>query len=180
MDSLLRQILTEAKNKKVMFRCNAFYLWNYDCNDYITEWGYDIDQVIKTLNDVETERDNIHFKPAKMVKTNEELFTEYKDQLLKEIDNNESDYDKETVIEVYKDFMQKNNGRFKYGTDQHSLSLQFAEHAFYGWHWLQWELWNTGNDCLIDYDIDLEKVIDIDKITKKFEKDFQLFEKGLL
>ena len=64
--SLLRTILEEAKRNKVMFRYNAYELWNWGCSEYIVQWGYDIEQVIKTLQDVEGEG-RIEFLQAKYV-----------------------------------------------------------------------------------------------------------------
>ena len=53
MQNLLRTILTELENHKLMFRANAYELWNYGCEDMIVPWGYDQDALIKTFKEVE-------------------------------------------------------------------------------------------------------------------------------
>ncbi len=53
MKNLLRTILTELENHKLMFRANAYELWNYGCEDMIVPWGYDQDALIKTFKEVE-------------------------------------------------------------------------------------------------------------------------------
>ena len=54
MKNLLRTILTELENHKLMFRANAYELWNYGCEDMIVAWGYDQDKLIKTMQEVVT------------------------------------------------------------------------------------------------------------------------------
>ena len=39
MQNLLRTILTELENHKLMCRANAYELWNYGCEDMIDDGG---------------------------------------------------------------------------------------------------------------------------------------------
>ena len=54
MQNLLRTILTELENHKLMFRANAYELWNYGCEDMIVSWGYNQDKLIETLRDLKS------------------------------------------------------------------------------------------------------------------------------
>ena len=49
MENLLTTILNECKKNKLMFRANAYELWNYGSEDMIEPWGYDIKALQKTF-----------------------------------------------------------------------------------------------------------------------------------
>ena len=53
MKNLLRTILDKAEENKLMYRVDAYQLWNEGCPDMIVPWGYDQDKLIETLLDIE-------------------------------------------------------------------------------------------------------------------------------
>lgn len=55
MENLLVLILKKAKLKNIKFRYSAEELENYDCDEFIVPFGYDINKVIDTFNKVEIE-----------------------------------------------------------------------------------------------------------------------------
>lgn len=55
MENLLVEILKKARSKNIEFRYSAEELENYDCDEFIAPWGYDINKVIDTFNKVDIE-----------------------------------------------------------------------------------------------------------------------------
>ena len=53
MENLLTTILLECKKNKLMFRANAYELWNHGCETMIVPWGYDIKALQETLHEFE-------------------------------------------------------------------------------------------------------------------------------
>ena len=51
--SLLRTILDEAEKNKLMYRVDAYQLWNEGCEDMIVPWGYNQEKLIETLLDID-------------------------------------------------------------------------------------------------------------------------------
>ena len=50
MENLLVEILKKAESRKIEFRYSAEELENYDCDEFIVPFGYDINKVIDTFN----------------------------------------------------------------------------------------------------------------------------------
>mgnify|MGYP003115678389 CR=1 FL=1 len=193
MKSLLRTILEEAKKNKVMFRYNAYELWNWGCSEYIVEWGYDIEQVVKTLQDIDGEG-KIEFLQAKYVDKDCKYTYEY-NRLVNELDKHWDGYENDNFSE---EFFKINKDKISYSlnpkTNTYGITIgegdikdiceiheqEAVEFLLDGDAWLRWELWDTGMDCISDYTTNLNDWIDITKITDEWEKKFKLFEKGLL
>ena len=75
MENLLTTILNECKKNKLMFRANAYELWNYGSEDWIEPWGYDIKALQKTFIEVEfdTPNGNIQILHEDDVQTHKQL-----------------------------------------------------------------------------------------------------------
>ena len=63
MQSLLKRITDKAKAKGYGFRVDAYDMWNYGCNDYITDYHTDFEKLKLTLESFESE--TIHFTKLK-------------------------------------------------------------------------------------------------------------------
>ena len=63
MQSLLKRITDKAKAKGYGFRVDAYDMWNYGCNDYITDYHTDFEKLKLTLQSFESE--TIHFAKLK-------------------------------------------------------------------------------------------------------------------
>lgn len=191
--SLLRTILEEAKRNKVMFRYNAYELWNWGCSEYIVEWGYDIEQVIKTLQDVDGEG-RIEFLQAKYVDKDCKYTLKY-NRLFNDISENWGGYDNDNFSE---EFLKINKDKISYGlnpkTETYGITIgegniedicvihekEAVEFLFDSDAWIRWELWNTGIECLIDYTTNLDDWINISKIEEDWDEKHTKFVKGLL
>ena len=158
MKNLLRTILTELENNHLMFRANAYELWNYGCTDMITDWGYDQDKLIETLQavDLDPRGGNILILEEKnwlnhddlMAKLKKEASTFYSESSLKNISDEE-------------------------------LIENFPEKYYFGDHVIMWELWNEGIECLSDYSTGLDKFFDMTKLSEDWDNEFAKFIKGL-
>ena len=107
--SLLRTTLEWARLLKVKFRFNAETLSNHELEDFVREWGYDIDGLIDDLQEFDVPIEaNITFE----------------------------------------------NGDF-----------------------ISWELWNTYEECAVNYSISF---IDYEKVNDEWVESLIKFQRGLL
>lgn len=158
MKNLLRTILTELEKHKLMFRANAYELWFCGCTDMITDWGYDQDKLIETLQEVDLDPrgGNILILEEKnwlnhddlMAKLKKEASTFYSKSSLKNVSDEE-------IIE------------------------EFPREYYCGDHVIMWELWNEGIECLSDYSTGLDKFFDMTKLYEDWDNEFAKFIKGL-
>ena len=191
MKSLLRTILEEAKRNKVMFRYCAYELWNWNCPEYIVEWGYDIDQVIETLEGIDGDG-RIEFIQAKFVEKECKYTLKYS-RLFNDISENWGGYEND---DCDFDFIKKNKDKITYACDPQNshYNITIGEGSEYcvineteatefllnGDAWIRWELWNTGVECLSDYTVNLDEWINISKISEDWDEKHTKFQKGLL
>ena len=168
MKNLLRTVLTELENHKLMFRANAYDLWNYGCEDFIVPWGYDQDKLIQTLQEVELD----------VLGGN--ILIQHEDRCVKH---------KDLIARIKKDFLEEAEERFYLGIDNpktwiNSLSddeiiNEFPKEYYCGDHVIMWELWNEGIECLSDYCTGLDKYFDMTKLYQDWDDEFTKFIKGL-
>jgi len=154
MLNLLETILIELEKNKLMFRANAYELWNYGCEDYIVPWGYDKDKLIETFQDVELDdrAGNIQILHEDDVLNHADLIAKIKKD--------------------YEDVCLEN------ATDDEIIK-QFPQQYYCGNHQIMWCLWNEGIECLSDYTTGLDKYFDMDKLYTSWDEEFSLFIKGL-
>lgn len=168
MKNLLRTILTELENHKLMFRANAYELWNYGCEDMIVPWGYDQDKLIKTLQEVDLD----------VMGGN--ILIQHEDRCVKH---------KDLIARIKKDFLEEAREGFYIQVDNpktwiNSLSddeiiNEFPKEYYCGDHVIMWELWNEGIECLSDYSTGLDKYFDMAKLYQDWDDEFTKFIKGL-
>ena len=168
MQNLLRTILTELENHKLMFRANAYELWNYGCEDMIVSWGYNQDKVIETLREVELDP-----RGGNIIIQHEDKCVEHKD----------------LIARIKKDFLEEAEEGYYLEIDNpktwlNSLSDdeiigEFPKQYYCGDHVIMWEVYNEGLDCFSDYTTGLEKYFDIKKLYNDWDNEFTSFIKGL-
>tara|TARA_R110002012_G_scaffold171924_2_gene336902 strand:+ start:190 stop:702 length:513 start_codon:yes stop_codon:yes gene_type:complete len=169
MQNLLRTILTELENHKLMFRANAYELWNYGCEDMIVDWGYDQDKLIETLRAVELDPRGGN------------IIIQHKDKCVEHED---------LIARIKKDYLEKlEEGYYFVGIDSpeewlNSLSdneiiKEFPKQYYCGDHVIMWEVYNEGVDCFSDYTTGLEKYFDVKKLYNDWDDEFTDFIKGL-
>ena len=169
MQNLLRTILTELENHKLMFRANAYELWNYGCEDMIVDWGYDQDKLIETLRAVELDARGGN------------IIIQHKDKCVEHED---------LIARIKKDCLEKlEEGYYFVGIDSpeewlNSLSddeiiKEFPKQYYCGDHVIMWEVYNEGVDCFSDYTTSLEKYFDVKKLYNDWDDEFTDFIKGL-
>ena len=75
MESLLKTILNECEKHKLMYRANAYDLFDNGGEDMIVPWGYDFPALADTFKEIELDerRGNIQLLPAHKVKTHKQL-----------------------------------------------------------------------------------------------------------
>ena len=168
MQNLLRTILTELENHKLMFRANAYELWNYGCEDMIVPWGYDQDKLIKTFKEVELDP-----RGGNIIIQHEDKCVGHKD----------------LIARIKKDFLEEAKEGYHLGIDNpktwvDSLSddeiiKEFPKQYYCGDHVIMWEVYNEGLDCFSDYTTGLEKYFDVKKLYNDWDDKFTDFIKGL-
>lgn len=159
MQNLLRTILTELENHKLMFRANAYELWNYGCEDMIVPWGYDQDALIKTFKEVELDP-----RGGNIIIQHEDKCLEHRDLIAKIKESLREDY----VDEVF----------IANATDVEIIKKAPREY-YCGDHVIMWELYNEGIECLSDYTTGLDKYFDMSKLYQDWDDKFTDFIKGL-
>lgn len=159
MQNLLRTILTELENHKLMFRANAYELWNEGCEDMIVPWGYDQDALIKTFKEIELDP-----RGGNIIIQHEDKCLEHRDLIAKIKESLREDY----VDEVF----------IANATDVEIIKEAPREY-YCGDHVIMWELYNEGIECLSDYTTGLDKYFDMSKLYQDWDDEFAKFIKGL-
>lgn len=159
MQNLLRTILTELENHKLMFRANAYELWNYGSEDMIVPWGYDQDALIKTFKEIELDP-----RGGNIIIQHEDKCLEHRDLIAKIKESLREDY----VDEVF----------IANATDVEIIKEAPREY-YCGDHVIMWELYNEGIECLSDYTTGLDKYFDMSKLYQDWDDEFAKFIKGL-
>ena len=168
MQNLLRTILTELENHKLMFRANAYELWNYGCEDMIVDWGYDQDKLIETLRAVELDP-----RGGNIIIQHEDRCVEHKD-LIARI---KKDFLQEAVEGYYIEFDNPKDWINSLSDDE--IIKEFPKEYYCGDHVIMWEVYNEGVDCFSDYTAGLEKYFDVKKLSDDWDDEFTDFIKGL-
>ena len=160
MKSLLRTILDEAEKNKLMYRADAYQLWNEGCEDMIVPWGYDQDKLIETFKDIELDPrgGNIGFIPEAEVLDHNALIRKIKDSLREEF-----------VDDVF----------IANATDDEILSEAPREY-YCGNYVIMWEVYNDNEECLSDYHTGLDKYFNLSDISDEWGKKMYKLTKGLL
>lgn len=161
MKNLLRTILTKLEKHKLMFRANAYELWNYGCEDMIVPWGYDQDALIKTLQEVELDP-----RGGNIIIQHENKCVEHKD-LIARIKKDASE-----------DYIFTEDNWLKNATDDEIIK-EFPKQYYCGDHVIMWEVYNEGVDCFSDYTTGLDKYFDVSKLYQDWDDKFAKFIKGL-
>ena len=91
MQSLLKRITDKAKEKGYGFRIDAYEMWNYGCEDYISDYHYSYDRLVEDLKGVECE--TIHFAKLDEVKTLEEQLKDNDLESVEDIDCSDLAFD---------------------------------------------------------------------------------------
>ena len=168
MQNLLRTILIELENHKLMFRANAYELWNYGCEDMIVPWGYDQDKLIETLREVELDP-----RGGNIIIQHEDRCVEHKD-LIARI---KKDFLQEAVEGYYIEF--DNPKAWINSLSDDEIIKEFPKQYYCGDHVIMWEVYNEGLDCFSDYTTGLEKYFDVKKLYNDWDNEFTSFIKGL-
>lgn len=171
MQNLLRTILTELENHKLMFRANAYELWNYGCEDMIVPWGYDQDALIKTFNEVELDP-----RGGNIIIQHEDKCVEHKD-LIARIKNEQTEEIKESWYDDEKMLIDLLKLLEDMSDDE--IIKKFPKQYYCGDHVIMWEIYNEGVDCFSDYTTGLEKYFDVKKLYNDWDDEFTDFIKGL-
>lgn len=171
MKNLLRTILTELENHKLMFRANAYELWNYGCEDMIVPWGYDQDALIKTFKEVELDP-----RGGNIIIQHEDKCVEHKD-LIARIKNEQTEEIKESWYDDEKMLIDLLKLLEDMSDDE--IIKKFPKQYYCGDHVIMWEIYNEGVDCFSDYTTGLEKYFDVKKLYNDWDDEFTDFVKGL-
>ena len=171
MQNLLRTILTELENHKLMFRANAYELWNYGCEDMIVDWGYDQDALIKTFKEVELDP-----RGGNIIIQHEDRCVEHKD-LIARIKNEQTEEIKESWYDDEKMLIDLLKLLEDMSDDE--IIKKFPKQYYCGDHVIMWEVYNEGVDCFSDYTTGLEKYFDVKKLYNDWDDEFTDFIKGL-
>ena len=170
MKSLLRTILDECEKNKLMYRANAYDLYDNGCEDMIVPWGYDFTALAETMSafELDERRGNIQIIPDNQVKSHAELIKEIRDELIQ-------DY-QDGYVYVREDDKQINSL-----TDQ-ELIEQNPEKYFCGHYFIWWTNYggNEHLDCFTDYSTGLDKYFDVSKLTNDWEDEYIKFKLGLI
>jgi len=165
MKSLLRTILDECEKHKLMYRANAYDLWNHGCEDMIVPWGYDFKALVETMSEFELDemRGNIQILPESKVKTHAELIDSIRSDLL------EYSYEDEERILI------------KSLTDE-QLIEECPDEYYSGYYWIMWTNYggNEHLDCFTDYTTSLDKYFDVSELTNEWEDQYNEFKLGLI
>jgi hypothetical protein len=165
MKSLLRTILDECEKNKLMYRANAYDLWNHGCEDMIVPWGYDFKALAETMEAFELDElnGNIQILPEGEVKTHPELIDSIRDNLLKYSFEDEE----RSLIENL--------------TDEQIIS-ECPDEYYSGNHCIMWTNYggNEHLDCFTDYTTGLDKYFDVSKLTNDWEDEYNKFRLGLI
>ena len=165
MKSLLRTILDECEKHKLMYRANAYELWNHGCEDMIVPWGYDFKALVETMSEFELDemRGNIQILPESKVKTHAELIDSIRSDLL------EYSYEDEERILI------------KSLTDE-QLIEECPDEYYSGYYWIMWTNYggNEHLDCFTDYTTSLDRYFDVSELTNKWEDQYNEFKLGLI
>jgi hypothetical protein len=161
MKSLLRTILDEAEKNKLMYRADAYQLWNEGCEDMIVPWGYDQDKLIETFNDIELDPrgGNIGFMPEAEVKTHKQLIKSLR---------------KEAIANCYDEHLE----HFKTCTDDEIIQ-EFPREYYCGNYVIMWEVYNEDEECLSDYHTGLDKYFDLSKLAQTWGEKLYKLRKSL-
>jgi len=165
MKSLLRTILDECEKNKLMYRANAYDLWNNGCEDMIVPWGYDFKALVETMSEFELDemRGNIQILPESKVKTHAELIDSIRSDLLEYIYE-----DEERVL-------------IQNLTDEQIIS-ESPDEYYSGHRWIMWTNYggNEHLDCFTDYTTSLDKYFDVSELTNEWEDEYNKFRLGLI
>ena len=158
--SLLRTILDEAEKNKLMYRADAYQLWNEGCEDMIVPWGYDQDALIKTFKEIELDPrgGNIGFIPETEVLDHNALIRKIKNSFREE----------------FVDYVFIANA-----TDDEIISEAPREY-YCGNYVIMWEVYNDNEECLSDYHTGLDKYFNLSEIADEWGKKMYKLTKGLL
>ena len=161
MENLLTTILLECKKNKLMFRANAYELWNHGCETMIVPWGYDIKALQETLHEFEfdTPNGNIQILHEDDVQTHKQLIKSLR---------------KEAMANCYDEYLEEYK---TCGDDE--LIKDFPMQYYCGNHQIMWEMYNEGEECLSDWTTGLDKYFDLHKLSTTWAEEYQDFVKGL-
>ena len=87
MKSLLKRITDKATEKGYVFRIDAYEMWNYGCQDYISEYHNSYDTLVEDLKGVECE--TIHFAKLDEVEPLKEQLKEFDLESVEDIDDSD-------------------------------------------------------------------------------------------
>lgn len=164
MKSLLRTILDECEKNKLMYRANAYDLWNNGCEDMIEPWGYDFKALAETMQAFELDErlGNIQIIPESQVKTHAELIKEIRFNAL------------ENCFSEYEEHFKK--------CSEDDLIQEFPDEYYSGHMWIVWTNYggNEHLDCFTDYTTSLDKYFDVSKLTNEWEDEYNKFRLGLI
>ena len=163
MESLLKTILNECEKHKLMYRANAYDLFDNGGEDMIVPWGYDFPALADTFKEIELDerRGNIQLLPAHKVKTHK--------QLIKSIRKN-------ALANCYDEYLE----HFK-TCDDEQLIKEFPQEYYCGDYAIVWTNYggNTNTDCFTDY-TGLDDYFNVSELTEKWEDQIIDFELGLI
>ena len=163
MESLLKTILIECEKHKLMYRANAYDLFDNGGEDMIVPWGYDFPALADTFKEIELDerRGNIQLLPESEVKTHKQLIKSLR---------------KYAINNCYDEYKEN----FK-TCDDEEIIKEFPEEYYCGNYWIMWTNYggNEHTDCFTDY-TGLDKYFDVSKLTDKWEDQYIDFKLGLI
>ena len=181
METLLTRILNAAEKKKLMFRVNAHYLWNWDCEEYIKDYSYNQDDIKSVLRAVETEDWNIHFMPESEVISYEDALDCY---YFIERDLFEEHWEGNLTLEEFDEVFDYWNphkvGKYPRAGYKYSLHLAIANEIYNGDNHLRmaWDCWEEAENCYGGSTDELEKLLDVRPIIDQYKKDIEIIKSG--
>jgi len=172
MKSLLRTILDECEKNKLMYRANAYDLYDNGCRDMVVPWGYDFTALAETMSEVELDerRGNIQIIPESKVKRHGQLIKDIKGEVIEEIQKHTNEKERETKFNILKNM-----------SDEDVISLNPTKY-YCGDYCIIWTNYggNENTDCLTDYSTALDKYFDLGKLIDKWEDQYCKFKLGLI
>jgi len=92
MESLLKRITDKAKEKGYGFRLDAYEMWNYGCNEFITDYHSSYTRLVEDLEAIDCEG-TIHFGKLEGCVPLKERLNEYGLETVEQIEDSDTAFD---------------------------------------------------------------------------------------
>ena len=92
MESLLKRITDKAKEKGYGFRIDGYEMWNYECNEFITDYHSSYTRLVEDLEAIDCEG-TIHFGKLEGYVPLKERLNEYGLETVEQIEDSDTAFD---------------------------------------------------------------------------------------